>query len=83
MYDCACSAAWREERKLLLKVQVIDRYFGNMLAMFSFKGDVAVVRMVKTAENFLNEYTGEFCAVRSQAMYGCHERRKWPAPALN
>lgn len=65
MYDCACSAAWREERKLLIKVQIIDRYFGNMLAMFSFKGDVAVVRMVKTAENFLNEYSGEFCAVRA------------------
>ena len=26
MYDCACSAAWREERKLLIKVQIIDRY---------------------------------------------------------
>lgn len=62
MYDCACSAAWREERKLLIKVQVIDRYLGTMLAMFSFKDDQAVVRMVKTAENFLNEYQGEFCA---------------------
>lgn len=65
MYDCACSAAWREDRKLLIKVQVIDRYLGNMLAMFSFKGDVAVVRMVKTAENFLDEYSGEFCAARA------------------
>ncbi len=64
MYECACSAAWREPRKLLIKVQIIDRYFGNMLAMFSFRGAEAVVRMAKTAEDFLNEYSGEFCAVR-------------------
>ena len=62
MYDCAACAVWREEQKLLLKVQVIDRYLGNMLAMFSFRDDYAVVRMTKTAENFLNEYAGEFSA---------------------
>ena len=62
MYDCAACAVWREEQKLLLKIQVIDRYLGNMLAMFSFNDDYAVVRMTKTAENFLNEYTGEFVA---------------------
>ncbi len=62
LYDCAVSAAWREERKLLMKVQIIDRYLGNMLAMFSFRDEIAVVRMKKTAEDFLNEYTGEFTA---------------------
>ncbi len=58
MYKCAVSAAWRESQKLLIKVQIIDDYLGNMLAMFSFKGDTAVVRMTKTAENFLEEYSG-------------------------
>lgn len=64
MYDCAVSAVWREDRKLLMKVQIIDKYLGNMLAMFSFRDDLAVVRMTKTAENFLNEYTGQFVAHR-------------------
>lgn len=58
LYDCAASAAWREPQKLLLKVQIIDRYLGNMLVMFSFSGDTAVVRMTKTAEDFLDEYEG-------------------------
>ena len=62
LYDCAASAAWREEQKLLLKVQIIDRYFGNMLAIFSFREDYAVVRMTKTAEDFLTEYEGMFNA---------------------
>lgn len=58
LYDCASSAAWREEKKLLLKVQIIDKYLGNMLVMFSFDGDRALVRMVKHAEAFLDEYEG-------------------------
>ena len=58
MYDCAASAAWREERKLLLKVQIIDEYLGNFLAIFTFHGKQATVRMAKTAEAFLNEYHG-------------------------
>ena len=62
LYDCAASAAWREPQKLLLKVQIIDRYFGNLLVIFSFKDDLAVVRMEKTAENFLQEYSGTFLA---------------------
>ena len=62
LYDCAASAAWGEEQKLLLRVQVIDRYFGNLCAIFSFRDDVATVTMSKTAEFFLMEYVGEFVA---------------------
>jgi hypothetical protein len=59
MYDCAVSGAWREERKFALKVQIIDRYFGNMYAVFSFDGKGnAALRMTKTAEDFLDEYKG-------------------------
>ena len=63
LYDCAASAAWGEEQKLLLRVQIIDRYFGNMFAIFSFRDDVATVTMSKTAEYFLMEYVGEFVAI--------------------
>ena len=62
-YKCASSAAWREEKKLQIRVRIIDRYFGNLCMIFSFKDpSLAVVTMVKTAEDFLNEYQGEFLA---------------------
>ena len=62
-YKCAASAAWTEESKLQIAVQIIDRYFGNMLAIFSFRENYATVTMIKTAEAFLEEYHGEFVAV--------------------
>lgn len=62
MYDCAASAAWGNEQKLLLRVQVIDRYLGNLFCIFSFKEDYANVVMRKNAEAFLNEYQGDFVA---------------------
>lgn len=58
LYDCAVSGAWREERKLQLKVQIIDRYFGNLLMTLSFRDQTAVVVMYKHAEDFLLEYEG-------------------------
>ena len=61
-YDCAASAAWREEKKLTMRVYIIDKYLGNMTAIFSFKGDEVFVRMLGNAENFLKEYNGEFMA---------------------
>lgn len=62
MYKCACSAAWREDKKLLLKAQIIDDYLGSLFAIFSFNDDYATVTMVKNAEAFLDEYEGEFVA---------------------
>ncbi len=64
MYDCAASAAWGEEKKLLLRVQIIDTFLGNMFAVFSFKDDIATVTMKKNAEAFLDEYQGEFIAIK-------------------
>lgn len=58
MYDCAASGAWREEKKFTFKVQVIDRYFGNFYCIASFKDNYCVLKMVKSAEDFLNEYSG-------------------------
>lgn len=64
-YKCAASAGWTERKKLCLKVQIIDRYFGNFFATFAFKDDCCVVRMRKTAEDFLQTYQGEFVAKRA------------------
>lgn len=58
MYDCAVSADWPEESKLRIKVQIIDKYFGNMSIEFGFKGDEVGICMVKSAEAFLDEYQG-------------------------
>lgn len=62
MYDCAVSACWAEKQKIMMKVQIIDTYLGNMFAIFSFKDDYATVTMKKYAEAFLDEYEGEFVA---------------------
>ena len=59
LYRCAASAAWVEERKLFLKVQIIDTYFGNLNMTFGFREDKSLgVFMSKAAEDFLNEYEG-------------------------
>lgn len=58
MYDCAVSAEWDEAQKLLIRVQIIDKYFGNLAMVFSFKDEKVGVIMTKTAEAFLDEYLG-------------------------
>lgn len=58
MYDDAVSLAWLEDSKIGMKVQIIDRYFGNANFFFGFKGDDVTVRMMKSAEDFLDEYEG-------------------------
>lgn len=58
-YDCAASAGWIEDKKLQLRVQIIDRYFGSFTATFGFLNENTVaVRMLKHAEDFLEEYEG-------------------------
>ena len=63
-YDDAVSMAWLQDNKLMIYVQIIDRYFGNLRAHFAFRGELATVRMVKVAEDFLSEYEGELVAKR-------------------
>ena len=60
MYNDAVSLRFTGENKLQLMVQIIDRYFGNFLATFAFEEKVAVCRFDKSAEDFLDEYRGEF-----------------------
>ncbi len=57
-YRCMCTAAWTEEKKLVLRVYVIDSYFGNLAVTFGFKGDELGLFMCKYAEDFMNEYDG-------------------------
>ncbi|MBQ2719752.1 MAG: serine hydrolase [Clostridia bacterium] len=65
-YRAAVSAAFAEERVLRLRVQIIDRYFGNATMYFAFRGKEVAVRMIRTAEAFLGEYTGTFVATLSE-----------------
>lgn len=59
-YDCAASAEWQKENKLHISVQVIDKYFGRLHMFLDFLDETCLsVSMVKSAENFFNEYEGK------------------------
>ena len=62
-YRCATSLGFVEEKKCILRMQIIDRYLGNFTATFAFRDtDTVTVHIEKTAEDFLREYEGEFVA---------------------
>lgn len=58
-YGYAASAAWQNADTLRIKLQMIGDYFGNGDMFFTFDGDGVKLKMIKTAEDFLNEYQGE------------------------
>ena len=58
-YDAAFSADWPEAQKLRIRVQIIDKYFGNLAMVFGFRDEKTVsVRMTRKAEAFLHRYEG-------------------------
>ncbi|MBR2342758.1 MAG: serine hydrolase [Clostridia bacterium] len=57
-YRDAVSLAWVEERKIVLHIQIIDRYLGSATLVFGFKGGYATVQATKAGENFLGGYEG-------------------------
>ena len=58
-YKCAVSAGWVEEKKIILKVQVIDKYFGKLHIVIGFMDENHVtVFMRRAAQDFLSEYEG-------------------------
>ena len=58
-YDSAVSAAWLQENKIIIFIQIIDKYFGTASMIFAFKGKEATVTATKRAEDFLWNYEGE------------------------
>ena len=58
MYKDAVSFAWLQDNKIIIDVQIIDRYFGNMSMIFAFRDGECGFKMTKTAEDFLDEYQG-------------------------
>ena len=63
MYDCAVSSDFPEPQKLRIRVQIIDKYFGNGSIVLSFKENdkkqqTLTLLMTKTAEAFMREYEG-------------------------
>ena len=59
LYKCAASGAWVSDYQLLIKVQIIDTYFGYLNIGIGFTEDNKIgVCMTKAAEDFLNEYQG-------------------------
>lgn len=57
-YRSAASGAWLDNHTLLVKVQIIDNYLGNLHMKFSFTGNRIGIHMTKKAEAFLDEYEG-------------------------
>ncbi len=57
-YDCAVSAAWLNPNKLMLFVQIIDRYLGNFPMTLAFNDEYISVMAYKNAEDFLWNYNG-------------------------
>ena len=55
MYKGAVSAAWLEEKKIIVTAQIIDRYFGIMSACFGFNGEYAAAQFTKIGEDVLAE----------------------------
>ncbi len=62
MYDDAVSLAWLDERKLIITVKIIDKYFGTMSGVFAFRDDLAAAQFRKSAEDFLDKYNGDLSA---------------------
>ena len=62
MYDDAVSVCWAQDNRILMYVQIIDKYFGNMSVAFGFSGEEVTCHFSKAAEHFLDEYEGEFVA---------------------
>ncbi len=58
-YRCLNCGVWESENTFLVRTYIIDDYFGNMAARFTFDGDSVILKLTKTAEWFLDEYVGE------------------------
>lgn len=61
-HKCFASGGWVEEGTLSILVQIIDDYIAILDMTIAFNGDIAVIDMRKSAEGFMDEYTGYLTA---------------------
>lgn len=57
-YKCSAAGVWAEKDKLVIRIYVIDKYFGNTTMNVSFRYGGLDFKMRSSAEWFLNEYRG-------------------------
>ena len=57
-YKCAASAAWVDNERMFIKVQIIDKYFGVLNITAGFNENGLGLHMNKCAEDFLETYQG-------------------------
>jgi len=57
-YKCLAAGVWTSENQLLLRVNVVDDYFGSMNVSFGFKDHYIGLTMASAAEAFLQDYNG-------------------------
>lgn len=57
-YRCLAAGMWTAENQLLLRVNVIDDYFGSMNVTFGFREDYIGITAASAAEAFLEDYNG-------------------------
>ena len=58
-YQMASSGAWLEPNVLGIHVMAVDKYFGRLAMIFSFKDENTVgIKMTPSAECFFTEYDG-------------------------
>jgi hypothetical protein len=57
-YRCLNAGVWKDENRFLVRSYVIDDYFGNMSAEFTFGENGVHLQITKTAEWFMDEYVG-------------------------
>lgn len=61
--DCEAVVEWVEDKKILLRVHIIDTNFGNTFGQFSFKGDEVTLIFNVRGEFFLEDYVGSASGV--------------------
>jgi len=57
-YRCVNCGAWIQENILVIRTNIIDEFVGNLTIVLSFDKDKIAVKMVKSAQFFLDEYQG-------------------------
>ena len=57
-YSCAASAAWTSKNNFVIKVQIIDVYFGCLNIHFGFKDNRVTLLCKKSGQYVLDDYSG-------------------------